>query len=164
MNQKFKSAAVAAILSFTVFLQAQETNSSPEVDSLTTDSIKTLNLKASKPIDGNLVLETGDKGFLLKDMEEARNYDSLWLRELHQSAQLFSEMLLEVQNQGTEEVTMVDLPTDTLKARLALLDEKTPFNISYNASLESVIKSFFGPEKRSDATYVDGEPILLPTF
>ncbi len=50
MNQKFKSAAVAAILSFTVFLQAQETNSSPEVDSLTTDSIKTLNLKASKPL------------------------------------------------------------------------------------------------------------------
>ncbi|WP_350286749.1 LysM peptidoglycan-binding domain-containing protein [uncultured Croceitalea sp.] len=80
----------------------------------------------------------------LQDLEEAYRYDSLWLAELHKNASFFDEMYKEVSAGGepVESEPILDLPTDTLKARLAKLNEKTPFNIAYNASLESVIKSF----------------------
>ena len=84
---------------------------------------------------------------LLKDHPEASKYDSLWLAELYQTSELSSEFFAEVSQ--LEEV-MVDtlgmdsivLDTEMLKERLKALDRKTPFNISYNPSLESVIKSF----------------------
>lgn len=79
--------------------------------------------------------------FTLLDHIDARRYDSLWLQELHKNRVLFEEMYEEVQN-PLEEGSFLELPTDTLKARLKRLDEKTPFNIAYNPSLEGVIKSF----------------------
>ncbi|MGC1515598.1 MAG: lytic transglycosylase domain-containing protein, partial [Maribacter sp.] len=78
----------------------------------------------------------------LKDHALAAKFDSLWMKELVDAAPLFDEMYQEILEQDTLEVYQYDLPTDTLKARLALLNEKTPFNVEYNPSLESVIKSF----------------------
>ncbi|WP_073178923.1 LysM peptidoglycan-binding domain-containing protein [Flagellimonas flava] len=180
MNQIIKTAACAALLFSAPLMYGQEQDSvgvnQPKIatkgieattqisDSSTS---KMVDLKIpKKTIDGNAVSlgSAGDKGFLLKDMEEARNYDSLWLKELHQSAQLFSEMLLEVQNPDAEEITMVDLPTDTLKARLAVLNEKTPFNISYNSSLESVIKSFLTRKKDLMQRMLTASQFYFPLF
>lgn len=94
--------------------------------------------------DNPLVLvKKGDKGaYNLKDHELAAKYDSLWMKELYEMASLSDEMYKEVLELDTEELYVYDLPTDTLKARLALLNEKTPFNVVYNPSLENVIKSF----------------------
>jgi len=89
----------------------------------------------------------------LKDNALAALYDSLWLRELYETNALYDEMQDEVLKMGTvntidgnpvatEEVYTYDLPTDSLKARLARLNQKTPFNVVYNKSLESLIKSF----------------------
>ncbi|MBM1105239.1 LysM peptidoglycan-binding domain-containing protein [Aurantibacter crassamenti] len=90
----------------------------------------------------------------LKDNALAALYDSLWMRELYESNGLFEEMQEEVINIASntvidgnpvaveEEVYIYDLPTDSLKARLQKLNEKTPFNVIYNKSLESLIKSF----------------------
>ena len=78
----------------------------------------------------------------LQDLEEAYRYDSLWLATLYANNTLFEELTQEIQNPPTETITTNELPTDTLKARLARLNAKTPFNIAYNPSLESVIKSF----------------------
>lgn len=39
-------------------------------------------------------------------------------------------------------IEYAELPTDTLKLRLAHLDSKSPFNIAYTPGLESVIKSY----------------------
>jgi len=83
-----------------------------------------------------------NKGFSLKDMEEAYEYDSLWLKELAKHEDFFKEMYAEVTQSHGDSLTHLALPTDTLKARLAKLNEKTPFNIAYNPSLERVIKSF----------------------
>ncbi len=180
MNQIIKTAACAALLFSAPLMYGQEQDSvgvsQPKIatkgieattqisDSSTTKMVD-LNIPKNT-IDGNTVSlgSVGDKGYLLKDMEEARNYDSLWLKELHQSAQLFSEMLLEVQNPDAEEITMVDLPTDTLKARLAILDEKTPFNISYNSSLESVIKSFLTRKKDLMQRMLTASQFYFPLF
>lgn len=84
----------------------------------------------------------------LQDNREAAKYDSLWMKELYEAAALFDDMYDAVSESGTIKTTdttekyIFDLPTDTLKARLAKLNQKTPFNVEYNPSLESVIRSF----------------------
>jgi membrane-bound lytic murein transglycosylase D len=55
---------------------------------------------------------------------------------------LYDTLISAVSNQSYEPIYYPELPTDTLKKRLAILDAKTPFNIAYNPSLESVIKSY----------------------
>lgn len=181
MNQKLKIAAWTALFFSTSLLFSQEIDStgtkqtkptevllqSSQEDSVSLQPIKPLNLKiAEDKIDGNTIaISVGDDSKTkLMDLEEARRYDSLWLKELHNSAQLFSEMLIEVQNQSLEEITLVDLPTDTLKARLARMDEKTPFNISYNPSLESVIKSFLVRKKDLMQRMLTASQFYFPLF
>ncbi len=178
MNQKFKIAFSATLLFSASLLCAQEADSlivnqqeaKKELpadfnkDSLSIQSIGNLKI-TSDQIDGQPIVKADkDNKFNLRDLQEARNYDSLWLKELHASAQLFSEMLLEVQNPSTEEFDIVDLPTDTLKARLALMDEKTPFNISYNPSLESVIKSFLVRKKDLMQRMITASQFYFPLF
>ncbi|APQ17340.1 LysM peptidoglycan-binding domain-containing protein [Maribacter hydrothermalis] len=85
---------------------------------------------------------TESSSYNLQDNELAAKFDSLWMKELVDAAPLFDEMYQEVMALDTASTFVFDLPTDTLKMRLARLNEKTPFNIEYNPSLESVIKSF----------------------
>ncbi|PCJ97725.1 MAG: lytic transglycosylase [Flavobacteriaceae bacterium] len=82
------------------------------------------------------------KKFNLKDHLEAAKYDSLWLKELADHDALFDSMYEEVSNFEKDSVYTTDLDTEVLKKRLEILNQKTPFNISYNPSLERVIKSF----------------------
>ncbi|MFK5972888.1 MAG: LysM peptidoglycan-binding domain-containing protein [Flavobacteriaceae bacterium] len=90
----------------------------------------------------------GQNKYDLKDHLAAAKYDSLWMKELYDSAALFDEMYEEVATPDAETTSeeepayVYDLPTDTLKARLEKLNQKTPFNVVYNPSLERVIKSF----------------------
>ena len=84
---------------------------------------------------------TGSK-FDLADLPEAAKYDSLWMSELAKNASLSLEMAREVAELDYDKTYPTSLPTDTLKARLEKLNQKTPFNIAYNPSLENVIKSF----------------------
>jgi len=81
---------------------------------------------------------------ILRDIPLASRYDSLWLKELRQAGESFAQMYEEVQQAATDTLAPTEetLDTEVLKQRLALLDEKTPFNISYNPSLEQVIKHF----------------------
>ncbi|WP_276168618.1 LysM peptidoglycan-binding domain-containing protein [Zobellia alginiliquefaciens] len=78
----------------------------------------------------------------LQDLPEAAKYDSLWMKELYANASLSDEMFREVETLDYDKTYPTSLPTDTLKARLDRLNQKTPFNIAYNPSLENVIKSF----------------------
>ena len=78
----------------------------------------------------------------LKDHASAARFDSIWMKEIIQSNTLFGEMQDEVANLDTAIVTPFEFNTDTLKLRLERLNQKTPFNVAYNPSLESVIKSF----------------------
>lgn len=80
--------------------------------------------------------------YTLQDLPEAAKYDSLWMEVLHESASLSDEMFSEISDLDYEKTYPTSLSTDTLKARLARLNQKTPFNIAYNPSLENVIKSF----------------------
>lgn len=91
---------------------------------------------------GALFLNVAKKNFNFKDHPEASKFDSLWIKEMYDSAALFENIYDEVSNLEIDSVYHYNLDTETLKARLEILNQKTPFNISYNPSLENVIKSF----------------------
>tara|TARA_R110002012_G_scaffold263456_2_gene446558 strand:- start:227709 stop:229337 length:1629 start_codon:yes stop_codon:yes gene_type:complete len=78
----------------------------------------------------------------LQDHPLAAKYDSLWLKVMAESTVLFDEMYEEVSTLEVDEDFLATVDTDTLKLRLEKLNQKTPFNIAYNPSLESVIQSF----------------------
>ncbi len=98
----------------------------------------------SKPLDDSqtVIIRSFDDKINLKDNPVAAKYDSLWLKELANHAELFDEMYEEVTTIDERKEVLYELNTDTLKQRLAKLNAKTPFNIAYNPSLEAVIKSF----------------------
>ncbi|WP_286827722.1 lytic transglycosylase domain-containing protein, partial [Maribacter sp. UBA4516] len=112
-----------------------------------TDSVVPLEqlkiVKSSNTESLALFKPTESSTYNLQDNALAAKFDSLWMKELVDAAPLFNEMYQEVLTEPDTTTTFVlDLPTDTLRMRLARMNERTPFNIEYNSSLESVIKSF----------------------
>ncbi len=77
----------------------------------------------------------------LEDMAAARRYDSLWLKELYNNS-MFEEVYGSITKMTYEPVDYIELPTQLLKQRLAEINSRTPFNVEYNSSLESVIKNY----------------------
>ncbi len=147
------------LFSVTAVLNAQQTDSLSintlkivEVKDIPLDSTSIIQelteqetlVKLSNGLDGVLLIanNAGQKKYNLKDNLEAAKYDSLWLKELADHDALFDSMYAEVSSTDEDSVYTVDLDTETLKKRLEILNQKTPFNISYNPSLERVIKSF----------------------
>jgi len=78
---------------------------------------------------------------VLKDDPLASKIDQNILNELYSSS-LFDSIDEIVKTQEYDSIYYPELPTDTLKKRLETLNAKTPFNIEYNPSLESVIKGY----------------------
>jgi membrane-bound lytic murein transglycosylase D len=95
--------------------------------------------KAANP--SNILVVKGEKT-ILKDHPLAAKYDSIWLEEMADSANLFEEMYEEVSTLTMDENFSATVDTETLKLRLEKLNQKTPFNIEYSRSLESVIQYF----------------------
>ncbi len=118
----------------------------PEIGRSREINMESDSLPADTDRKGSFWISSG-QGAVLTDHPEAARYDSLWLSELYQNAelsgQIFEEInLMEEIMADTLGLESVSLDTELLKERLRALDQKTPFNISYNPSLESVIKSF----------------------
>ncbi|MGY5845952.1 LysM peptidoglycan-binding domain-containing protein [Salegentibacter sp. HM20] len=99
----------------------------------------------------------------LKDMPKAARIDSIWRAELTNS-DLFDTLQEEMLQQDYNEVVFEELSTDTLKARLARLNARTPFNVEYNPSLESVIKSYLKRNKRSMERLMALSEYYFPMF
>ena len=117
----------------------------PVIVSDSTETVQETNstTKAITPEDNLVLLKPKDAAtYNLIDNKTAAKLDSLWMTELIASAPLFNEIYDEVATLDTDAKVDLDLNTDTLKLRLQRLNQKTPFNVSYNSSLESVIKSF----------------------
>ncbi len=167
MNLECKATLSLVFLFSWVFITAQEADStrisSSTSPQIIVDSISIDDSSISSQMDGIISKGTNGK-FELKDLEEARKSDSLWLKELSKSADWFTEMYAEVQSSDEKETYEIDLPTDTLKARLARLNEKTPFNIAYNPSLESVIKSFLVRKRGLMERMLTASQFYFPLF
>lgn len=86
--------------------------------------------------------------------------DSLWFNYLYKDSPLdtvFTQLAISDKKETKWEFK--ELPTDTLKHRLEILNQKTPFHIEYNAELERVIKRYlkyrsrYYPELMARADY-----------
>ncbi len=120
------------------------------------DSVQTV-------LNGKDSLNKVNETYKLLDNEMAAKIDSLWLRELGGS-ELFDTIHKEISELKYEPVVYQELPTDTLKARLARLNAKTPFNIEYNPSLESVIRRFLKRRKKSMERLMKISQYYFPMF
>ncbi|MCW5514664.1 LysM peptidoglycan-binding domain-containing protein [Muriicola sp. Z0-33] len=120
----------------------------------------TLNELADNPLE----FKKEKSGYNLADMAQAALYDSLWMKELYQSAALYDDMYKAVTSPDTTGAQNMELDTDLLKERLELLNQKTPLNISYNPSLESVIKSFLIRKKELMERMLTASQFYFPMF
>lgn len=93
----------------------------------------------------------------------AQRLDNAWRKELARM-DLYDSILSMVQYPNYIEEVYTDLPTDTLKQRLARLDAKTPFNIAYNPSLESVIKRYLKRHKPTMERLMGISEFYFPLF
>lgn len=101
--------------------------------------------------------------YALRDYSKAKKVDQLLLEELLHSG-LYDTIYKDISNLKYDYVDYIDLPTDTLKARLAKLDQKTPFNIQYNESLESVIKMFLKNKREFLTRVMARSKFYFPLF
>ncbi|WP_077399334.1 lytic transglycosylase domain-containing protein [Cellulophaga omnivescoria] len=113
----------------------------------TVDTIAKKQADVPQKVQPIIALVSGDSSatkYQLSDYNNAANYDKAWLKQIKESVSLFDTIYNKIATERIENipVSFIDLPTDTLKARLARLNAKTPFNVQYNESLERVIKSY----------------------
>ncbi len=99
----------------------------------------------------------------LTDNKLAAELDKKWLEELY-SNNLFDTIYKSVSELTYEPVDYPELSTDTLKARLQRLNARTPFNIEYNPSLESVIKSYLKHRRNSMSRLMSLSDYYFPLF
>ena len=99
----------------------------------------------------------------LEDIEIASKIDEKWLEELY-SHSLFDTIYKTVSELDYKPVDYPELPTDTLKARLERLNKRTPFNIAYNPSLESVIKRYLKYRRTSMERLMGLSHFYFPMF
>jgi membrane-bound lytic murein transglycosylase D len=128
-----------------------------------TDSI-TIPVKVGDLTENTVVTNVKDTVvFALSDMESARMIDSLWLKELYSTGR-FEEMYGTILNEDYSPVEYEELPTEVLKQRLEELNARTPFNVEYNPSLESVIRGYLKNRRRTMAKLMALSDYYFPMF
>lgn len=136
-------------------LQAPKKTVSVQIDSIS-DGNK-LTVKQIKPVADSL------KAKKIEDLNIASEIDQKWLDELYGN-ELFDSIYESVTDLKYDTVDYPELPTDTLKARLKSLSARTPFNIEYNTSLESVIKSYLKHRRHSMERLMSLSEYYFPLF
>lgn len=89
--------------------------------------------------------------------------DSLWLNELA-SLDIYNDISEDIKKINLDKNVDFELPTELLKARLAAMDAKSPFNIEYNPGLENIIKSFLKNRKKSFGKLMAISEYYFPMF
>jgi membrane-bound lytic murein transglycosylase D len=100
----------------------------------------------------------------LQDDTYASQIDKKWLEELYSNS-LFDTIYKTVRELDYKtDVYYPELPTDTLKARLAEINARTPFNVEYNPGLERIIKSFLKNRRQSLERLIGLSHYYFPMF
>jgi membrane-bound lytic murein transglycosylase D len=100
----------------------------------------------------------------LGDYQLPATYDSLWLQELSRNHALYPEMEEVVSASGDEPVDLSGWDTEEFKVRLQKLNERTPLDLSYNPSLENVVKSFLSRKKELLSRMLTASQFYFPMF
>lgn len=99
----------------------------------------------------------------LFEYSSAAKIDSLWLQSIIQSP-LYDTVQYVLEDDQIFTAQNEDLPTEVLKRRLQLLNEKTPFHIEYNPQLERVIKSYLQRRKSTFSVLMERARYFFPLF
>ncbi|WP_456315206.1 LysM peptidoglycan-binding domain-containing protein [Pseudomonas shirazensis] len=89
--------------------------------------------------------------------------DSLWMNELV-SLDIYDDLTKDIQTINTDVTVDEELPTELLKQRLQVMNEKSPFEIEYNQGLENIIKSFLKNRKKSFSRLMALSEYYFPIF
>jgi membrane-bound lytic murein transglycosylase D len=89
--------------------------------------------------------------------------DNRWMEELS-NQELYEDMFSDVSKLDIDETVNYEMSTEVLIKRLKKMDDKSPFNIEYNASLENVIKSFLKNRKPSFERLMAISEYYFPMF
>jgi peptidoglycan lytic transglycosylase D len=95
--------------------------------------------------------------------ETSNCIDEMWMKELS-NQELFVDMQSDIAKVNSSETVSYDLNTDLLKARLEKLNEKSPFNVEYNPTVENVIKSFLKNRPRAFERLMAISEYYFPMF
>ena len=77
---------------------------------------------------------------------------------------IYNDISVDIKNINIDKKVDFELPTELLKARLAIMDAKSPFNIEYNQGLENIIKSFLKNRKKSFERLMAISEFYFPMF
>ncbi|RUA12781.1 MAG: lytic transglycosylase, partial [Flavobacteriia bacterium] len=97
------------------------------------------------------------------DYKIASEIDKKWMTSWKNSSIDNSTSLI-VDADSLKNIVIDDLPTDTLKQRLAYLNSTTPFYLEYNPSLEKIIKHFLKNRKNTLADLMGRAKYFFPLF
>nr|WP_144668837.1 LysM peptidoglycan-binding domain-containing protein [Dokdonia sp. Hel_I_53] len=101
--------------------------------------------------------------FNLEDNQQAALIDMRWRKELARMDLYDSIRQMRSVKKYKEEVSL-ELPTDTLKKRLAAINARTPFNVDYNPSLENVINRYLKRHKVTMEKLMAVSQFYFPMF
>lgn len=94
---------------------------------------------------------------------DAADFDQKWREELYSNS-LYDTVYNDVAELTYDEIEYPELSTELLKSRLAELSSKTPFNVTYNPSLESVIKSYLKNRRAGFQKLINLSAFYFPMF
>ena len=181
MQHTFKISLIASFLLFSAFAKAQDTLSyeaykqkAPKVKEdknlvLQRDTIKVVKRTITNTISQDLpqvLLDTQVRDsvtFNLQDEPQAQLIDMRWRQELARMDLYDSINNIRESHTYQQEVNL-ELPTDTLKKRLAEINARTPFNVEYNSSLESVINRYLKRHKSTMEKLMAVSQFYFPMF
>ncbi len=108
-------------------------------------------------------LEVLGKKIAVIDYSAASEIDKKWMSSWENSSiQDTTSLIVEIDS--LKNIVIEDLPTDTLKQRLAFLNSQTPFHVEYNPSLERIIKHYLKNRKKSLADLMGRAAYYFPMF
>ncbi len=133
-----------------------------QIESDTTSVKKIIDNEKIQIAGDSIALVIPDKKGII-DHEYANMIDSLWQKKLINSP-LYDTIQFIIKEDEILVTDLEELPTDLLKKRLIELDEKSPFHIEYNKSLEQVIKTYLKRRKSSFSSLMERGRYYFPMF
>jgi len=95
--------------------------------------------------------------------KEATLIDSLWLSTMYNSP-LYDDFQYVDPDEKINDTIFNELSTEILKERLSYLNSKTPFDVSYNSSLERIIKHYLKTRKSTLENLMGKAAYYFPMF
>ncbi len=97
------------------------------------------------------------------DHVEASEFDKKWMQSLKNSF-IDSTLIILPQDTIANNIAIENFSTEILKERLAILNSKTPFDVSYNPSLEKIIKHYLKNRRETFANLMGRAKYYFPVF